>query len=332
MNNKYLLILFTYFFFSCKAPKQGVDVTNTNLPSDTAIDFQYEVYEYCNTYYQKKSEDSKPELVQTIGVDINGNEIEVVWRGFESYVDATTISFYDSAGRTKYEYYRQDEGSSRGGLDKIVYEYDEKGKVLKSITYDFQRRIRADVDKGYGRPGGCIVTEEDYEKKKTWAIETIWENRYDDSGNLVERYAPVINSTQNRYLSKYDSLNRLIEERSLENDRLVWIEKYTYYPQGYEYSRTWFEADGSRGKNYKGEIEPIDIFKFRTDKNGNVTEEISTDETGRLSSRDRKYYDEKNRLIKHEIFNENNLLLGTYTYKYFEEGSSIKKRFSVKGT
>ncbi len=99
--------------------------------------------------------------------------------------------------------------------------------MIKSVGFDYQRRIKKGVDKGYGSAGGCIITEDDYEKTKSWKLETVWNYIYDKQGQLIEKISPVINSGQNRYLYKYDSVGRLSEEQSLEGKDPIWIEKYT---------------------------------------------------------------------------------------------------------
>src|SRR5688572_6713205 len=51
---------------------------------------------------------------------------------------------------------------------KILYSHDNFGKRIRLEVFSFERMLRKEVDKGLGRSGGCIVTDEDFEKERTW--------------------------------------------------------------------------------------------------------------------------------------------------------------------
>ncbi len=325
---KYYKIILLIFLFSCRLDNQKVQNSDYTLPNDKGINFHYTTHDECRTYYFFATDTTKPILSRIIGYDEKGNEKEVVYHFYESYVPATSIVFYDSSGRTSERYYRIDEKPGFGSLSKTLYEYGEGDRLIKSISFGFEKRIRKDVDKGLGRPGGCIITEEDYEKNKSWEISSVWIYKYDEAGKLIEKLAPIINSTQNRYTYKYDEKGRLSEERSLENERLIWIESYTYNDGGYEYTRTWYE-NGQRSKDYNGKFEPIDTIRHRIDKFGNETDEQTIEEGGRQISRHKKYYDDKNRIIRNEIYDENDKLLGFYIHKYDIKSNHVTKKFIV---
>jgi hypothetical protein len=315
----------------CQTKQQPVSYENPRymLPQDKEINISYEIYDVCSTYYFSGSDSLNPVIARLLSYDQAGREKEIVYTSFESHVPATSIVLYDSSGKKNVEYYRIDEEGLHQVLTKTLYYYNEKDQLIQSVSFDFKRRIKKEVDKGLGRSGGCIIVKDDYEKQKSWKLATIWNYKYDDEGRLIEKVAPVLNSTQDHYLYSYDANGRIIEERSLEGSRLIWIENYIYGQGGYEFTRTWFEKNGTRDKDWDGLLTPIDTFRFKTDKFNNVIEELVIEEGGRQVSKDNKYYDKQNRLLKHEIFDDNNKLLGYYDYRYVTAKKPIRMSFIV---
>lgn len=324
-------IFLSLLLFGCVTKQQHVEYNRieTTLPQDKEIDIDYKVYNMCSSYYFVANDTLNPLLARVLSHDEKGREKEVIYRRFESYVPAISLILYDSSGKKAVEYYRIDEEGRQGALTKNIYCYNEQGQLIRSVAFDFTRRIKKGVDKGFGRPGGCTITEKDYETYKSWALATIWNYKYDNHGRLVEKAAPVINSSQNRYLYQYDKKGRIIEERSLEGETLIYIERYNYSQGGYEFTRTWFENDGRRQKEWDGSLASVDTFRFVTDKLNNITQELVIEEGGRLVNKHDKFYDGKNRLVKHEIFNDSGKLLGYYVYHYIVDEKPTQKNFFV---
>jgi len=327
-----LNIFFIFFILiGCQTKQQTISYENTTymLPQEKEMNISYETFDVCSTYYFHSDDSLNPTIARLLSHDQAGREKEVVYSSFESYVPATSLVLYDSSGKKSVEYYRIDEQGQKQTLTKTLYYYNKKDQLTQLVAFDFERRIKKDVDKGLGRPGGCIIVEDDYEKQKSWGLASVWNYKYDDQGRLIEKVAPVLNSTQDHYLYSYDGMGRINEERSLEGNRLIWIESYTYGNHEYQFTRTWFEKDGSRGKEWNGLLTPVDTFRFKTDKFNNVTEELVIEEGGRQVNKDNKFYDNKNRLIKHEIYNDRAKLIGYYTYSYMNTKRPIRKNFTV---
>jgi len=287
---KFFVAIFIIFLLSCKSGQQGslIDDYSSDypLPTEKEINVDYKVYVENIAYYFSSKDTLNPLSefrnripCRTIGYDENEKAKEVKYNWYESIVPSTSLSIHDSSGNLIEYYYKNDDTTESERAIKTLYYYDKQNKLSKTISFDFEKRLRKDVDKGLGRPGGCIIYPEDYEKHKSWALSSVWDYKYDDSGRLVEKIAPICNSSQSRYTYKYDVKGRLIEERSLDNDRLIWIESYTYYDDGHEYTRTWYE-NGQRRKNYNGQFKPIDTFRYKTDKFGNETDEKTIEEGG----------------------------------------------------
>jgi len=327
-----LNIIFLFFIlFGCHANQQVYQHGNSNfvLPKEKGISISYETNDVCTTYYFHANDTLHPTIARVVSNDQAGREKEIIYTSFESYIPATSLIFYDSFGKKSVEYYRIDEKGQQQSLTKTLYYYNEKAQLIQSITFDFKRRIKKDVEIGLGRQAGCTITEDDYEKQKSWALASVWNYKYDDLGRLITKVASVLNSTQDHYLYSYDPKGRLKEERSLEGNRLIWIENYEYYQNGYEFTRMWFKKDGTREKEWNGLLTPIDTFRFKTDKFNNVTEELVIEEGGRQVSKDYKFYDTQNRLRRHEIYNDTDKLIGYYVYDYISSQRPFRKTFIV---
>lgn len=327
-----LNIIFSFLFLlGCQTNQEAFKRAGSNylLPKEREIGIKYETKDVCSTYYFHANDTLHPSIARVLSYDLEGREKEVIYNSFESYIPATSLVFYDNLGKKSTEYHRIDEKGKRQALTKTLYYYDEKAQLIQSVSFDFKRSIKKDVHKGLGRQDGCLITDDDYEKQKSWALVSVWNYKYDNLGRLIEKIASELNSTQDRYLYSYDAMGRLKEERSLDGDRIIWIENYTYRKNGYEFTRIWLEEDGTRRKEWNGRLTPIDTFRFKTDKFNNVTEEIVIEEGGDYVSKDCKFYDTQNRLRRHEIYNDSAKIIGYYVYNYINAETPVRKTFNV---
>jgi YD repeat-containing protein len=329
MKQIYFSILVVIFGCKTISDKPNIKLVNYNIPSDKGINLTYDVYDVCSTYYYRANDTLNPILSKIVRKDKQGNDKEINYLSYENYVPATCIIYYDSSSRQTLKYYRIDESSYKGKIAKNVFYYNSLGKLSSSISFDYLKRIRKNVDKGFGRPGGCIITDEDYDTAKSWELETIWNYKYDSQGRLIEKNAPYINSTQDKYTYEYDGQGRLSEEKSLEGTNTIWVEKYFYGERFYKYTRTWFERDGTRSKNSDNTLQSVDTFLYKTDNNNNITAEIITEKGGQLVSKDTMYYDNKNRITRRKIYDELGTLLGFYIHKYYSHSEPITRNFLV---
>ncbi|OQP66460.1 hypothetical protein A3860_13290 [Niastella vici] len=295
------------------------------LPHDTAINLNYEVYNTCTTNYFYAKDTTKGTLSRLVYYDKDGREKSTAYQFYESRIPATSLCMYDKDGRKTEEYYRIDEKGRLSSFTKTIFEYNESGKLARTIAFDFMRRMKEGIVRGLGTSGGCIVSDEDYEPKRSWALNTVWNYVYDKEGNLIEKFRSFPRDMyQDRYLYKYDNRGRLIEERSFSQGHLYYVESYQYYDGGYEYTRVLYDEDGTRAKQWNDSLETIDTFRYAVDRFNNQLEEKIIEEGGRLVSRDRNYYDKKNRIIRKEIYDEDGKLLGFYAHQYAD--SVVKPR------
>jgi hypothetical protein len=297
-------------------------------PSDTSVLLNYEVYGTCSTYYHSAGK-KRGQLARVIGYDKNGLEKKITYIDYESHVPATVVNIYDSSGLKKEEYYLDEDLNIKWtSLHKRLFEYGENGKVARIITFEFTRRMKKGIVRGLGTTGGCIVRPSDYEKKKTWALKFVWNHVYDKEGRLTDyaRSYPE-HGYQGRYLYKYDDRGRMTEESSLTEGHIFYLDKYKYDDSVYEHTLTTYERDGTIAKNSKG-LAKFTLHKCKVDRFNNLIEDRVINEDG-PAYRERYYYDEKNRIIRHEFYNSTDKLSWFYVHRYATLEKPMRLTFAV---
>jgi YD repeat-containing protein len=202
---------------------------------------------------------------------------------------------------------------------KTIYYYNAAGQKIKEEHFNYKRRLKKDSDKGLRRPGGCIVTEKDYEKNKTWEKTSEINFQYDSNGNKILYDATKLHfSSQNKYTWKYDEQNRIVEHSSYDDTRLIWTEQFEYFNQGYKFTRTWFDYDGTpkQLKEKSWEYWPQYTFTYKLSTNGQVIEEKVMTEKGELTSSETTHYNSSGKIIKKTNFDSKGQPDITHIYIY----------------
>ncbi|WP_276978425.1 hypothetical protein [Flavobacterium filum] len=315
-----------YLFFSpiilivcCKSLNQAKKQTDLSLYQDTVI--HYVTLNKCLVFSFKNNDSTNKALTKTIKYDRNGQEVETVMNNFGNYIDNKEINIYNSKKQLVVSYYQPKEQQSREEISKTEYFYDTYGNLIRQTTNTLMRRIRKDVDKGMGRPGGCIITEKDYEKKKTWALETEWNFYYDSKNRLIRKKASPINSSQDLYEYSYiENSQRLAEQKSLNSKTgLIYIEKFYFKNDTTIFERFWYEQDGTRSKDFDGKLTQNYFWYEITDKNGNSIKKYIIDKDDkRIFNREEFFYDKKNRLIRKNTIDNNGKIVWTDLYIYYD--------------
>ena len=207
---------------------------------------------------------------------------------------------------------------------RTINTYNNKGSLTKSEYYDFKKRIKKGVDKGNGRPGGCIVTKDDYEKSRTWRLKSEINYEYDNNGNKIVYDASKKHwDSQNKYTWKYDSKNRITEHSSYNvskkyKDQLYWTEKYEYFDGVYKYVRTSYDYDGNPKhlKEKSWEYSAQVTYEFKVNAKGQIIEQKVTDEKGKIYSKETTEYNAKGLIDKTIAYDGDDKPLMTHVYKY----------------
>ena len=142
---------------------------------------------------------------------------------------------------------------------------------------------------------------------------------YDKQGHRVLYDAPTLHdSDQDRYTWAYDSLERVQEYCSYDRQRLIWTERYSYFPGGYRFTRTWYDVDGSpahlKPKN-QGHWPQYTFIRY-LNRNGQIEREETTSAQGELLDRRRLYYNDNQQLIRTVCEDEQGEPQLTHVYVY----------------
>lgn len=202
---------------------------------------------------------------------------------------------------------------------KTIYFYNASRQKIKEEHFDYKRRLKKDSDKGFGRPGGCIVTDKDCEKDKTWEKTSEIKFKYDSNGNKILYDATKLHFTsQNKYTWTYDEQNRVVEHSSYDDTKLIWTEQFEYFRDGYKFTRTWYDYDGTpkQLKAKSWEYWPQYIFTYKLNSNGQVIEEKVMTEKGELTSSETTLYNSSGKIIKNTQFDSQGQPDITHIYLY----------------
>lgn len=276
--------------------------------------------------YKYKSMDSTNLLlVQTIKYDKNEHEIELLWKDFPNQGDAKIANIFNKSGRIIEKYHLNMAKYGEDKLTKTFYEYYANDKLKKSIEFDYKKRIRKDVDRGDGR-----YYPKDFEKYKSWELGKVWNYEYDEKNRLIKEYTNIVAHSQQIYTYKYDSKDRVIELCKSSDQGMYLTEKYRYFKDSSENIVIWYD--------YKGNIDTSEtikkywdtIRKEKYDPNGNTTEKnVFERKDGSLRNQDKMWYDNKNRLIRQEVY-EKSELKETYIYHYNDIKELKENIFLIK--
>lgn len=193
----------------------------------------------------------------------------------------------------------------KGTVVKRFYYYNDT-LLVRIEAFELKRRVRKDLDKGYGRRDGCIITDKDLDKDPTWKLTNIKLYNYDSLGRSQSFESPVPNSSHNRYEYEYDEEGRKVAERSYDQNRLI--------------HTTYFEYTGNQ---------VISVLKWDKNKYGGTKRIKTYNEQGKLVSEstiqgykewtDKYYYDENGRLKRFVAYDAKGEISLTHIYSYKRE-------------
>jgi hypothetical protein len=232
-------------------------------------------------------------------LDANGNVIAEYYKDYKTdkgngRADILEINEYNGKNQLiiSTSYF---ETFQRGEVTKSFYYYKDT-LVVRVESFEFKRRMRSDVDKGLGSPGGCIVTSEDYEKERTWKVSRIVLYEYDSNGRKTLSYSPIFNSSYNRFKYQYDTDGNLTVEKSLDESRHLYTTNYQYQLNQTISDLQWDNKDWGGTKRIKtfdnnGNLvkestiqknkEWIDIYKYNIE--GKLVRFIAYDNDGEIN-------------------------------------------------
>lgn len=276
-------------------------------------------YTKCKVFQYAGIDSLNKKIVSEESYDAKGLLTSYYYKGYQesssvSNSDSKYFNFYHDTLLVLSTSIDEDKDSS-----KTIYYYNASGQKTKEEHFDYKRRLKKDSDKGLGQPGGCIVTDKDYEKNKTWEKTSEINFKYDSNGNIILYDATKLHFTsQNKYTWTYDGQNRVVEYSSYDNTKLIWTERFEYFNGGYKFTRTWYDYDGSpkhlNDKDY--EYWPQYTFTYKLNDKGQVVEEKVTTEKGELTSSETTTYNSSSKIIRRTNFDSKGQPDITHIYLY----------------
>ncbi len=205
--------------------------------------------------------------------------------------DGSYFYYYTDSLLTKRFFIADDNDTS-----KVEYYYDSNRQCIREEYFSCEKRLRKDIKKGLGQPGGCVVFEEDLDKNRTWMKTNEVTFSYNGKGRLIRKD----DGQDYDRVWQYDSLNRIAQEKGYSFDKLEYGEDYKYFNGGYKYSQIFYDGNGKIKVPIYSDIifNPIFTSTFYLNSNGKIIKEEMTTEKGIKISDKTTYYDSHGRIVK----------------------------------
>jgi hypothetical protein len=301
-------VIITYLFTAitiCSFGQSKVPITKPELLTiDTNTVFNHFDDIQVFQYFDNDSLNGK--ITHSKKLDVNGNVIAEYYKDYKTdkgngRADVMEINEYNGKNQliTSTTYY---ETFQKGEVQKMFYYYKDS-HLIRRESFEFKRRMKTSVDKGLGRPGGCIVTSDDYEKEGTWEATHIVLYEYNNYGRKTKSYSPIFQGYHNRFEYTYDHNGSLIEEKSMDESRLIYTIKYKYSDNQTSSKLKW-------DKESWGGTTKIKTF----DNNGNLIKESTIQKNKEWI--DIYKYTIDNKLKRFVAYESNGEISLTHIYKY----------------
>lgn len=205
-----------------------------------------------------------------------------------------------------------------GSLEqRIEYEYDENGKVMKESTYIY-----------YKEDEWCLYDQSEYEYQESGNISQYYytysndnnkslclKENYDKDGNVIGVYHYNDGDLEYEDIYEYDeNRNLMLISRCSSSGDLMSMTKYTYDENKNPLVTYRYEEDGS-----------IDWYKnYECDSDGNVVEEYTYKGDGNLDWYEKNEFDINGNLVQSCNYNSDGSLNYRVKYEYDEKGNELK--------
>jgi hypothetical protein len=248
----------------------------------------------CTVYQYIKSDSTNPTVAKSIDYSRNGRIVTELFNDYMGY-DGIYQYYYQDTLLVKRKYAADNLDSTQ-----TIYTYDYEGKIISEVHYRYEKRLRLDRESK-----GDIVSEDDYDKEKSWAKSSEIKYTYDSRDRKIEYYAPSIHwDDQNRYTWSYNESGQIKEHCSYKHDKLIWKEEYKYSGNTMSIKRTWIDS---------GDFSQI---TQKLDKNNRMPEEITLDEKGQFVNKTKHEYGDDGLIKKKATYDTDGNPITTYIYVY----------------
>jgi hypothetical protein len=273
-------------------------------------------FNQCLVYQFTGTDSSKKHLALAKTYNSRGQLISEEYTGYrrnavEGNADGIWQYYYQDTILVKRLFVNKDYKSGDTLLTYLYY--DSHNLLIREEEFECERRLMAGVDKGYGRPGGCIVLESDLDKNRTWKQTGQMIYTYNDDGNIIMSSDQYFIHTWG-----YDSVKRVSRELSYEGVKLFWVKDYTYFPNGYAYTTIHYGSDGKPEKpDYSNNVfSPVYTVTCYLNSNGKIIKEETTTEKGLNMGTELTLYNDAGQVTKTEYHDKKGKPEITHIYEY----------------
>ena len=229
-------------------------------------------------------------------------------------------------------------GTARGGDSiKSLCFYNNKGLLIKNKFFRYEKKLKPTVDKGLGRPGGCIILPEDYEKNRVWQEGSTSVYQYNKEGKRIEYMALRDSTVLEKQRWSYYKSGKLREESSFDRysvtpkyrtlyfyDERGRLSKRVSYTDGevsatnnYSYRKSVVYLDGNYS-SYPGEY-PFSVYRDtkKLDLKGRLVEEVAYVGRCALETKKRIRYRPDGRIAQTIVFTcrDSSRMVHNYVYE-----------------
>lgn len=283
----------------------------------------YKEEKYGMEYTYEYGKDRNIKRVRIKGISVQNYEYDKNGRLTDIYAQPDEEGEVKSTGHMTFKYTpsgrfaevnsiaRYNHEGTEGEIStKAIFEYDEKGRVVKNEIFQNEKSVQ-NIEIKYDEKARTITME----GERQFSYDSVYKRiaTYDENWKMIKREGFDKNGKLIR-LSEYDKNGNEIKSISYdENGKVVYGYGYEYDEDGKKIKETSYKEDGSISM----------IYRYEYDEKGNLTKEARYDETETLRAYDVYEYDENGYVLKNTRYSANGVKTG-YT-EYFENTTYINK-------
>lgn len=298
------VIIFIFLLISC-SQKETVFKTNRIEPPIIEFDKNLNVSFDGKEYFYYNTDSSKRNLLKTTEYYSKDKLATETHNLTSSETQKGTKFHYDYKDSLLVQLRSIDVNNDSS---KVLYFYDEKKQLARREHYNFKKRLLPETIEKFKKTSDLLLSDDDYEEKRTWDKISEIHFKYDLSGKKIEYNAPDLHwDRQNRYTWSYNENGKILTHKSFDKNRLIWTENYTYNNEGYKFVRKW-DQESENKTHYE--------YHFRITNKGREIEKLRIENGIKLKTKTISKFNEMGLISKIENYNDNNELLLTHVFEY----------------
>ena len=277
----------------------SVKIIITVLFITSFIQVNGQQFSHCNVYQFLKNDSINKKIAQRIEYNPEGQITKESYNSFwidasNRRVDGTHNYHYKD---TLLQMKTFDSAEDMTDNTKTIYSHNKNHQLTKEEKYSFERILKKGVR-------GCVVSEDDYEKKRKWVKTHSIKYTYDKNGNKI-LYEETID--KDRHTWDYDTKNRITKfSRYKEKKNPLSTHIYTYSDHGHQVVFQW-----------ASDSIPTRIDTLYKDDKNRIVKEINTGgKSGKIIRTIETSYNPYGKISRRTVYNIDREAEVTHIYEY----------------